>query len=580
MSILNESEIDKLKDIHPKKKILRIIFLVIGISLIIAGVLLLILAFDFGVEVSDMNISFLLDILIIVFGMILTSKYFIAPYYLRENSLTLKKLRNYREPVTKYIKFNSFALSRLIAGSLLVIVGLFSYAVFGIEVGANETRYGNFFVLGGPSFFYATGLPVLIIGLFLLLYVLLSTFRGIFAQSDNFYFFRELRPLVPWLTEIPKKDIEAVRYQNNHLGPKLAWIILLIPFIVLQLMTAIPLFSNNERAGPEYVFSWTLATISVVEIAVLILLVTFQQNYYEIATKDMLYEMWFAPIKLRDQVELTEGIADFLGCGIEKQKREKVITILPKSVKETSPLNGPIFSELCNTNFQLLSIIFGIFLIVSAIVMLTQMVLFGPLFWWIALMYGFMLVIKAFNTDFSRKGGDLFTFDEQKKVFKFQRRFGLKFHYLTALKVDSLKVRKWFRRLDFFDIFGLGGMTVMLTVQQIEGWALADTSELMIINLISTIYMVVVFVFIILYLCAPIDTIEFKTPTITYRIPVTKKLNNSTLIKKYSQNLKTFLKDARDPELRKVFFKRIALFLILVLGTLTYTIINLITYFY
>ncbi len=195
-------------------------------------------------------------------------------------------------------------------------------------------------------------------------------------------------------------------------------------------------------------------------------------------------------------------------------------------------------------------------------------------------MYGFMLVIKALNNDFSRRGGDLFMYDEQKKIFKFQRRFGLKFHYLTALKVDSVKVRKWFRKLDFFDIFGLGGMAVMLTIQQAEGWALADTGELIIVNLISTIYMAVIFIFIILYLCAPIDTIEFKTPTITYRIGVTKKLNNTSIFKKYMHNLKTFLKDARDPELRKPFFKRIALFLILVLGTLTYTIINLVSYFY
>jgi hypothetical protein len=146
--------------------------------------------------------------------------------------------------------------------------------------------------------------------------------------------------------------------------------------------------------------------------------------------------------------------------------------------------------------------------------------------------------------------------------------------------VNSIKVRKWFRKLDFFDIFGLGGMTVMLTMQQIEGWALADTAEIMIINLVSTIYMAIIFVFIILYLCIPIDTIEFKTPTITYRIPVTKRLNNSTLIKKYIHNLKTFTKDALNPELRKVFFKRIAMFLILVIVTLIYTVVTLVNYFY
>ncbi|MHA1343032.1 MAG: hypothetical protein ACTSQG_03545 [Promethearchaeota archaeon] len=600
MSALSIEEINKLKQMHPKKRILRYIFLFIGNLLIILGTLFLLFGVDFGVSTNDVNLSFAIDILIIIFGMIIASKFFIAPYYLRENSLVspLKKMRDLREPVENYVKFNSFALSRLLAAGYFIVAGFWSLTVFGLGIGHHETRYGNAIVLGGPSFFYVTGLPALIIGFSLLLYVVLSTFRGTFSESKNFYFFYELRPMCPWLTEIPKQDIKGIRYQNNHIGPKLAWIILVLPFIVLQLMTAIPLFFNNERAAPEYVFSTTLTIISIIEIAALIILVAFPQNYYEIATDDMLYEMWFAPIKLRNQTEITNKLANFFNCGIKEGEIRNEGNI---------DKNQSLFSELSNTHFQLFDLIFGLFLIISSIIMLTQMVLFGPWFWWIALMYGFMLLVKALCYDFSKRGEDKFFFDEENRIFKFQRKFGYKFHYITAYDVDSISVKKWYRKLDFFDIFGLGCMIIMLVLQQIEGWSIVN-SYTIIDNVISTIYMIIVFIFIILYLCLPIDVIEFQTPpsikeieqvrsfnekmkiknkerrrepkpSIIYQIRVTTKKDNQTLLKKYFHNLKSFPKEVLKDNMKKTFLIRILIVIILFAITLIYTLINLVIYF-
>ncbi|MFX1357671.1 MAG: hypothetical protein ACFFA8_10320, partial [Promethearchaeota archaeon] len=93
MSILSEEEIERLKNTHPKKKILRLIFLLIGLLFIALGFILLMIGFDFDFTIDEINVSFIIDILIIVFGMVIASKYFIAPYYIRENSLTLKRLR-------------------------------------------------------------------------------------------------------------------------------------------------------------------------------------------------------------------------------------------------------------------------------------------------------------------------------------------------------------------------------------------------------------------------------------------------------------------------------------------------------
>jgi len=203
MSILTEEEIEELKKTHPKKRILRFIFLGTGIVLILIGFLLLLMGFDFGLTIDGINASFIIDILIILIGMIISSKFFIAPYYLLENSLTFKRVRNLREPVEKVIKFFSLNLTRLIAAFILIIAGIISFNVFGLDVG-HEVKYGSAVVLGGPSWFYVSGLPALGIGASLLLYFFLSPFRGVFSHSQNFYFFYELRPGFPWLTEIPK----------------------------------------------------------------------------------------------------------------------------------------------------------------------------------------------------------------------------------------------------------------------------------------------------------------------------------------------------------------------------------------
>ena len=188
MSLLSDEDIEKLKENHPIKKLFRIAFLFIGIFNIIIGFVLFIIEFDFGITIDDINISFLVDILIILIGMIIASKYFIAPYYLRENSLTIKKMRDLREPIESYLKFYSIAITRLIAALLLLIAGIISFSIFGSDVG-HEIKYGSAVVLGGPSFFYVTGLPALGIGLGLILYFFLSPFRGTFSQSENFYFF-------------------------------------------------------------------------------------------------------------------------------------------------------------------------------------------------------------------------------------------------------------------------------------------------------------------------------------------------------------------------------------------------------
>lgn len=558
MSYLSEEEIENLKLMHPKKRILRFIFLFAGLFIIFLGCLFTFIGFDFEITLNGFNLSLLIDVLIVIFGGIITSKFYITPYYLRENSLTIKRMRDLREPIEKFVKFNSITLSRLVVAFLLIINGIISYLIFGDDIG-HKVEFGSAVVLGGPSWFYVTGFPMLIIGISLLIYFILSPFRGFFSKSKNFFSFYEVRPGFAWLTEIPKKDIEVLRYQNNHTGPKLAWIILILPFIVLQIMTAIPLFAA-ERASPEFVLSWTFLILSVLDIIALVILIFFQQNYFEIATKEKFYEMWLSPIKLRKQSHFKVEFSDFLECTPELRDREELS-------------NNKLFSEINSTHIQLFTLLFGVILILIAIIMLTQMVLFGPLVWWIALMYGLMLLIKSLFYDFSKKGGDTFQFNEKAKKFRFKRIFSYKFHYIAANNVESVSVRKWFRKLDFFDIFGISGLLIFLTVQQLEGWLTADTLVLILDNLISTSLWIAIIIIVVFFLCLPIDVIEVKTVTINYRIPVSLKVVDKKHIFKYIRNLKKFPKAVIKPEMKKTFLLRMSAVILLIFGAMMYVAI-------
>ncbi len=132
MSNLSEQEIDKLRETQPKKTYLRYIFLTIGLLIIILGLIFLIIEYDFKIDLSGINLSLFIDILIMIFGGIIVSKFFVAPYYLRENSIVFKRMRDLREPVKSYIKFTSIIISRFIASLLLIISGIISLIIFAI----------------------------------------------------------------------------------------------------------------------------------------------------------------------------------------------------------------------------------------------------------------------------------------------------------------------------------------------------------------------------------------------------------------------------------------------------------------
>jgi hypothetical protein len=335
----------------------------------------------------------------------------------------------------------------------------------------------------------------------------------------------------------------------------------------MQLQTSISLFSA-ERAAPEFVLSWTFLFISIMEIVSLIILVCFQQNFFEVATESRLYEMWFAPIKIKKQLRFRDNFSNYLGCGLDHREGEDLIP------------EGGLFKDVDDFHFQLFNLIFGLLLITLALIMLINMVIFGQLVWWLALIYGFILIVRSFSYDFSDKKGDKFVYDEKLKQFKFQRRFRYKFQYYVAHNLEGISLSKWFRRLDAFDIIFISGLTIFLIVQQGFGWALVgDSTSLILDNTISTIVLIIILLSIFLYVCFPIDVIELKTRSITYRIPITIKSVDKSIIQKYIQNFKKFFAQVKGKDMRHTFLLRIVILMMMIIGALLYVLIFFIVQF-
>lgn len=83
------------KKINLKRRKLRFYLLIIGIIIIFLGSLLFLLGIDFNITISGYNLTLFIDILIIIMGANLASKYLIAPYDLKE------KL-SWKERVTRF----------------------------------------------------------------------------------------------------------------------------------------------------------------------------------------------------------------------------------------------------------------------------------------------------------------------------------------------------------------------------------------------------------------------------------------------------------------------------------------------
>ena len=82
----------------------------------------------------------------------------------------------------------------------------------------------------------------------------------------------------------------------------------------------------------------------------------------------------------------------------------------------------------------------------------------------------------------------------------------------------------------------------------------------------------------ILYIILPVDVIEFKTPSIVYRIQVTTKLKKPNILQKFLNNVKQFPREALKEDMIRTFRLRLLIILILIIGAIFYSIYNIISF--
>ncbi|HMF30557.1 MAG TPA: hypothetical protein VKK79_04045, partial [Candidatus Lokiarchaeia archaeon] len=317
-TILTPEEVEQLRSPAPQRRKLKFLFLFLGLALAVPSVVMLALGIDLKATVAGINLNPVVFFIVLLVGMSFVAKYFtLAPYPLRENSLTALRTAQYREPVEFPLHLLSYSYSRLAAAALFLVVGIMDLIVLspymgnpGAAVfGGTYNGTGTAVVLGGVSFFYPVGIPVLAAGIGLAIYLSVARFVGRFARSEHFWFFHEFRLLAPWLTEVPRADAEAFRYQNTQLGPKVLWPLWILPFSFIVLQYGLPLF-NQQRATTN-ILSTMMTLSAVCALLCCVLLLLWPQDYFEIATKEVLYEMYFAPAI--NPGEVRENMQAFFG---------------------------------------------------------------------------------------------------------------------------------------------------------------------------------------------------------------------------------------------------------------------------
>ena len=232
---LTERDIEQLKEHSQKKRTIRLVFLIFGILFMITGVVLFfsltIKGFSVEFEGFEFDLSFLVGIATIILGAFLFSRYWtINQTLLRQSTFfipqILSKHQQLREiPINKF-RFTSFSISRLVAAIIFTGLSLWNFFTFSADI-SHENEYGSWMFLGGPSWGYPLGLIQGLLGIFLILYVIVSPSVTTFYESKNMYHIYEMRLFSWWLTEIPKKDIQGIKFNNNRLKGQCLYIFLM-----------------------------------------------------------------------------------------------------------------------------------------------------------------------------------------------------------------------------------------------------------------------------------------------------------------------------------------------------------------
>ncbi len=447
-----------------------------------------------------------------------------------------------KEKPERSIRFFSFRWGRLIPAILFLILGFLDLFILTGAIGHEETPFGDAVVFGGPSFYYTVAFFPHAFGLGLLLYTFFYSHKADIAKSENYFYYNEFKKNSTVSTTIAEKNIELISYQNNHIGKNHAWIITLIPFIVLTFINGVYIVNAPLLTNP--IQGILMIITAIIEIPILIFLVLRPSHYFKITTKENQYETWFYPHK-RDISEIP--LSGDKGIG---------------------KVNAEFMSsnDISSTHKSYTNLLLGLFFMIFGTLMISYywvLGVFGGLFTMGAIIFGTILVFKAIAFDFSKKDGVLVDYDMDSKLLHFRQDSRYHFLEIETHQPTDLKVTNQFRRLTVFDLVIIPIILIFSMIETVQSWAITIPATLW-NSVITTIFLVLVYFLIFYYICSPTDQLHLKTPTLQNQVPIT-----------LTSGKNGHFKGVLSEDLKKGFLVRCLYVLGIGITTLIYTIIYL-----
>ncbi|MHA1647331.1 MAG: hypothetical protein ACTSVL_07150 [Promethearchaeota archaeon] len=478
-----------------------------------------------------------------------------------QNALTFIKPKSIKEKTVGSTTYFSFSWSRFIAGLIFIGFGIADFILLGHLIGhQNEESIGiyvgqgNAVFLGGVSFFYTVGLVPLIIGIWLVIFTILSAYKGDLSRSESSFYFHEKRPISPQFTGLRQSGIKRLIYRNNHLGPKKVWFFLLIPMSIRVLQFGFPLFGEH-RAADEILPTMMVLT-ALGNFLALFLLVLFPQKFLEFSTSEKIYKTWIAPLSFGKNIN--DSILKTLEFSKEgEESPEEISSLLTGKFSES-------FHQSLNVNVRsqknYFRLILGGFLLVISIISLSFGILFSTNFSMIGATYGILLIVQAYNKDFAEKIS--INLDPKTKILNYTKIFKKKLYVEKISDVDEVGIIEHFRKLDILDIISTSFLLYLSAFESILGWKYHDfSSPLIMVDVFFTVlFCSCLLVLLMYYWAIPVSTLSIKVgnENIYLEIPV-----NISFKKIFSNTVKKLKKGTKGSQNKKKFYLRAGYFFVI-----------------
>ncbi len=284
----------------------------------------------------------------------------------------------------------SIPWSRMVAGALLLAVGVLSFALLGIGF-TDRNKIGIWLYLGGPSVSFPTGLIPLIVGAVLVSYALAAVKVVVMHETHGLLTIRELRPFSEIRTSIQTKDIRVAHASNAVSGPRLLWIAFFGFQIFLLLVDGFSFLGNPHAFGTGFLVGGIYVLSACVQIVSLILLLFAGNHTLTIITEEKVYTLTYHDHSRLERVPSARG-----SSLLERVLGAAFPSAFHGGERE---LQHPV---------DLKRLVLGISLLVITIISRAFYFYAGEILWFGFLVLGGILIVQWFKYDFASRGSAVF----------------------------------------------------------------------------------------------------------------------------------------------------------------------------